>query len=105
MKQRGCPIQACCWLEWGGCCALKPRAVNGFTRSWEIGEQLPVSNTIAAVSPFLVGMVYDAQGTYAPAFMALAAFSVLTAVLLFFASPPARSSLTASHPGRYVPTF
>jgi hypothetical protein len=49
-----------------------------------------------AASPFLVGMVYDVRGSYTPAFFALAAFSVLTAILLFFASPPARNSLTVS---------
>jgi MFS transporter, OFA family, oxalate/formate antiporter len=59
--------------------------------------QLPVSNTIAALSPFLVGMVYDARGSYTPAFIALAAFAVLTAILLFFAHPPARHSLNVSY--------
>jgi len=58
--------------------------------------QLPISNTIAAVSPFLVGMVYDARGSYTPAFIVLAAFSVLTALLLFFANPPTRKSLSGS---------
>jgi cyanate permease len=53
--------------------------------------QLPVSNTIAAASPFLVGIVYDVRGSYTPAFVSLAAFSVLTAILLFFTRPPARS--------------
>lgn len=54
--------------------------------------QMPVSTTLAAASPFLVGMVYDVRGSYTPAFLALAAFSVLTAILLFFANPPARIS-------------
>jgi cyanate permease len=52
--------------------------------------QMPMSTTIAAASPFVVGMVYDARGTYTPAFLALAAFSLSTAVLLFFAKPPTR---------------
>jgi sugar phosphate permease len=56
--------------------------------------QLPISNTLAAVSPLLVGMVYDVRGSYTPALFVLAAFSVLTAILLLFAKPPARSSLT-----------
>jgi MFS family permease len=60
--------------------------------------QMPVSTTLAAASPFLVGMVYDVRGSYTPAFLVLGAFSVLTAVLLFFANPPTRSSLTVSHP-------
>ena len=61
-----------------------------------LGAQMPVSTTLAAASPFLVGMVYDMRGSYTPAFLALGTFSVLTAVLLFFTKPPARSSLTVS---------
>jgi hypothetical protein len=41
-------------------------------------------------------MVYDMRGSYTPAFLALGSFSVLTAILLFFTNPPARSSLTVS---------
>lgn len=59
-----------------------------------LGAQMPVSTTLAAASPFLVGLTYDMRGTYLPAFIALGAFGVLTAVLLFFASPPARRPLT-----------
>jgi MFS family permease len=61
-----------------------------------LGAQMPVSTTLAAASPFLVGMVYDMRGSYTPAFLALGAFSLLTAILLFFTNPPARSSLTVS---------
>ena len=56
-----------------------------------LGAQMPVSTTLAAASPFLVGMVYDVRGSYTLAFFALCAFSVLTAILLFFANPPTRS--------------
>jgi MFS family permease len=59
-----------------------------------LGAQMPVSTTLAAASPFLVGMVYDVRGSYTSAFLALGAFSVLTAILLFFAHPPTRRSLT-----------
>jgi MFS family permease len=59
-----------------------------------LGAQMPVSTTLAAASPFLVGMVYDVRGSYTPAFLTLGAFSFLTAILLFFANPPVRSSLT-----------
>jgi MFS family permease len=59
-----------------------------------LGAQMPVSTTLAAASPFLVGLVYDMRGSYTPAFLALGAFSVLTAVLLFFTHPPAHSSLS-----------
>jgi cyanate permease len=61
-----------------------------------LGAQMPVSTTLAAASPFLVGMVYDMRGSYTPAFVVLGAFSVLTAILLFFTNPPVRSSLTVS---------
>jgi cyanate permease len=53
--------------------------------------QLPISNTVAAASPLAVGLVYDAYGTYTPAFIGLGALSFLTAILLYFARPPLRS--------------
>jgi MFS family permease len=61
--------------------------------------QLPVSNTIAAASPFSVGIVYDVRGSYTPAFVSLAAFSGLTAILLCFTRPPTRRSqlLNSAH--------
>jgi MFS family permease len=61
-----------------------------------LSAQMPVSTTLAAASPFLVGIVYDIRGSYTPAFLVLGGFSFLTAILLFFASPPVRSSLTVS---------
>jgi cyanate permease len=54
---------------------------------------MPISTTLAAASPFLVGAVYDRTGSYAPAFLFLGAFSFLTAILLSFAHPPARGSI------------
>ena len=63
-----------------------------------LSTQMPVSTTLAAVSPFLVGMVYDILGSYTPSFIALGSFSFLTATLLFFATPPVRSSRAFSHP-------
>jgi MFS family permease len=63
-----------------------------------LGAQMPVSTTLAAASPFLVGVVYDMRGSYTPAFLVLGAFSFLTAILLFFTNPPVRSSLTVSRP-------
>ena len=53
--------------------------------------QLPVSNSIAAASPLLVGMVYHVHGSYTQAFVAVGVLSMLTALLLFFANPPTRS--------------
>jgi cyanate permease len=58
-----------------------------------LGAQMPISTTLAAASPFLVGAVYDRTGSYAPAFLFLGAFSFLTAILLSFAHPPARGSI------------
>ncbi len=63
-----------------------------------LGAQMPVSTTLAAASPALVGMTYDVSGSYTPAFLVLGGFSVLTAVLLIFANPPVRSSLAVSRP-------
>ena len=59
-----------------------------------LGAQMPISTTLAAASPALVGMTYDLGGSYTPAFLVLGGFSVLTAVLLFFANPPVRRPLT-----------
>jgi MFS family permease len=61
-----------------------------------LGAQMPISTTLAAASPALVGVTYDVGGSYTLAFIALGAFGVLTAVLLFFTSPPVHSSLTVS---------
>jgi cyanate permease len=61
-----------------------------------LSTQMPISTTLAAASPFLVGMVYDMHGSYTPVFIALGAFSVLTAVLLLFASPPMRRPFPVS---------
>jgi cyanate permease len=66
--------------------------------SLDLCTQLPVSNTIATVSPFLVCMVYDVYGSYTPAFLAIAALSALKALLLFFAKPPVRSALAVLRP-------
>lgn len=61
-----------------------------------LGAQMPISTTLAAASPALVGITYDVGGSYTPAFIALGAFSVLTAVLLFFTSPPMSRPLSVS---------
>jgi predicted MFS family arabinose efflux permease len=57
-----------------------------------LGAQLPFSNVVSATAPFLVGVVYDVQGSYTPAFYAVAAFAAVSAVLLLYATPPFRSS-------------
>ncbi len=56
-----------------------------------LGAQLPFSNAISATAPFLVGFVYDVQGSYTPAFYAVAAFSAFAGLLLLVAVPPFRS--------------
>ncbi|MFY9326967.1 MAG: MFS transporter [Georgfuchsia sp.] len=53
-----------------------------------MGIQLPVSAVFSATAPLLVGLVYDAQGTYIYAFYAIAAFCFATGILLFAATPP-----------------
>lgn len=53
-----------------------------------LGAQMPFSNAMAAAAPFLVGLVYDIQGSYTTAFYIVAALSLVTAVLLLAAAPP-----------------
>jgi len=56
-----------------------------------LGAQMPFSNAVSAASPLIVGMVYDRVGSYAAAFYAVGAFSMLAALLLLFARPPRRA--------------
>jgi MFS family permease len=56
-----------------------------------LGAQLPLSNAVAAVTPFLIGLAYDAQRTYTTAFYIVAAVAVGAAVPLLAAVPPTRS--------------
>ena len=56
-----------------------------------LGTQMPFSNMVAAASPFLVGLAYDAQGSYTTAFYIVATVSFIAAVLLLAASPPSRT--------------
>ena len=53
-----------------------------------LGAQMPFSNAMSAAAPFLVGLVYDMEGSYTPAFYAVTAFSVFAAVMLLAARPP-----------------
>jgi len=53
-----------------------------------LGAQMPFSNAVSAAAPFLVGLAYDAQGTYTPAFFVVAAFTVIAAIMLLGASAP-----------------
>jgi MFS family permease len=55
-----------------------------------LGAQLPFSNAISAAAPFLVGLVYDIQGSYTPAFYAVAAFAAFAGLCLLTAAPPVR---------------
>ena len=55
-----------------------------------LGAQMPFSNAMAAASPFVVGLVYDAQGSYTTAFCVVAALSGVAAVSLLAAVPPSR---------------
>ena len=56
-----------------------------------LGAQLPFSNAVAAVTPFLIGLAYDTEHTYTAAFYIVAAISVGAAVPLLAAVPPTRS--------------
>jgi MFS family permease len=56
-----------------------------------LGTQLPFSNAVAAVTPFLIGLAYDAQRSYTIAFYAVAGVSIGAAVPLLAAVPPSRS--------------
>lgn len=64
-----------------------------------IGAQLPFTNAVAAVTPFMVGVAHDAQGTYTTAFYVVAAIAVGAAVPLLGVTPP-RQSVGANQPGR-----
>ena len=71
-----------------------------------LGAQMPFSNAVAAASPFIVGLVYDAQHSYTTAFVVVAAFSMIAAALLLAAVPPKRSgdqSLPAPKPWLNAP--
>jgi cyanate permease len=61
-----------------------------------LGAQMPFSNAMAAAGPYLVGLAFDVQGSYTPAFYALAAFSVLTALMLLAATPPRLAAIASS---------
>jgi cyanate permease len=56
-----------------------------------LGAQLPFSNAVAAVTPFLIGLAYDAHHSYTTAFYMVAAVAVGAAVPLLAAVPPTRS--------------
>lgn len=51
---------------------------------------MPFSNAVAAASPFVVGLLYDAQGSYTMAYYGVAVVSIVSAVLLLRAAPPIR---------------
>jgi MFS family permease len=61
-----------------------------------LGAQMPFSNAMAAASPFLVGVIYDAQHSYTQSFYAIATLSFVAALLLFTAAPPAQRARFAS---------
>lgn len=60
-----------------------------------LGMQIPVVACFTAASPFLVGLAYDIQHTYATAFYALSLLSFLGGVMMFFATPPRRKLVAA----------
>lgn len=68
-----------------------------------LGAQMPFTCAVSAAAPFLVGVVYDVHGSYAPAFYAVAGFCAFSAIMLLFANPPRRgpkeSDAQAERPG------
>jgi len=65
-----------------------------------LGAQMPFNNTVAAAAPFLVGLIYDAQGSYTQAFYVVAAFSATAALVLLAATPPRRAPSRADRAAR-----
>lgn len=61
-----------------------------------MGLQLPLNGLAVGTAPFLVGLAYDAQGSYTTAFYAIAAFCLATGWLLMAAAPPTPALSSAS---------
>jgi cyanate permease len=55
-----------------------------------LGAQMPFSNIVSAAAPFLVGLVFDVQGSYSTAFYVVAAVAMGSALALLAAAPPSR---------------
>lgn len=54
-----------------------------------MGVLMPITTTVSSLSPFIVGMTYDIQGSYTNAFMAIALLSFMAGtLLLLFGQPP-----------------
>ncbi len=56
------------------------------------GTVAPFRIVTVAGGPLLAGVLYEVNGSYGPAFLLLAASSVVAGVLAFFARPPRRPS-------------
>lgn len=53
-----------------------------------VGMLFALAGSMGAVGPFIAGAVYDANGTYAPAFALAALFNLVGGVLLLMCRPP-----------------
>ncbi len=53
-----------------------------------MGIMMPITTAAASIAPFLTGLAYDMQKSYAIAFYVAAVMSLLGALVVFFAKPP-----------------
>lgn len=53
-----------------------------------MGLQMALLTPWAALAPYLVGLIYDSQGSYSPAFIAICIYTILSAAALLMARPP-----------------
>lgn len=60
-----------------------------------LGLQAPVVAIAGATGPFLVGLAYDIQGSYAMSFYVLAALVFTGGLMVLFAKPPIRKAAAA----------
>jgi len=63
-----------------------------------IAVAMAVGTTAGAAGPFAAGYIYDRVGSYDPAFYAVAGLSFFAALLLLFATPPARKAASSFAP-------
>jgi MFS family permease len=62
-----------------------------------MGTMAPVSISLSALSPYLIGLSYDALGSYTIGLAALAALALVAAFTQLLAGPPRHAALAAIH--------
>ena len=58
------------------------------------GTMMTMTTSSSALGPVLVSMVYDSQGTYFRAFVAMVGLFLVAAIVVLFARPPTRAAQT-----------